>query len=177
MKSAEVAGGGSDFPGACAPVEEVRGICAGKDGVCGKVRVVKGDKRRWNDVALALNVHIARIDMMDAKDMRGIVEGVAGDAWFLQFAAAKLASTRRDRFRDEGETQNFGGIGVEGGISDGAAAIRDFRNGRKAAEQMRFRGRSPLRHSPEGVHQSARPIGKLIGEPPLAGEGRGGAAW
>src|SRR5467141_894675 len=152
MKSAELAVGDSDFPDACAPVEEVRGICTGKDGVCGKVRVVKGDKHRRNEVAAALNINIARIDMMDAKDMRGIVEGVAGDAWFLQFAAAKLASTRRDRFRDEGETQNLDGIGVEGGISDGAAAIRDFRNGREAAEQMRFRGRSPLRHGPEGVH-------------------------
>ncbi len=177
MKRAELAERGNDFPDARAPIEEVRGIDAGKKRACRQMRVVKSDYSRRNEVALALNVHIARIDMMDAKDMRGIVEGVAGDAWFLQFAAAKLASTRRDRFRDEGETQNFGGIGVEGGISDGAAAIRDFRNGRKAAEQMRFRGRSPLRHSPEGVHQSARPIGKLIGEPPLAGEGRVCAAW
>src|SRR6266481_1161764 len=141
MKSAELAVGGSDFPDARAPVEDVRGISAGKDRVGGKVRVVKGDERRGNEVAAAMNVHIARIGVMDAKDMRGIVEGVAGNAWFLQFAAGKLASAGGDRFRNEGEAQDFRGIGVEGGVGDGAAAIGDFRDRRKAAEEVRFLGR------------------------------------
>src|SRR5260370_39081732 len=99
MKSAELAVGGSDFPDDRAPVEDVRGISAGKDRVGGKVRVVKGDERRGNEVAAAMNVHIARIGMMNAEDASGIVKRIA---WSIQVLPTQYhESTGRDNLRDE----------------------------------------------------------------------------
>src|SRR5271154_2120034 len=114
--------------------------------------IVEGDERWRNDVTCALNVDIVGIRVMDAQDMRGSVEGVAGDARFLEFAEGKSASAGRDGFGDEGQAQNFRGVLVEGGVGDRAAAIGDFCYGREAAEKMGFFGRGPLGDGPEGVH-------------------------
>src|SRR5260370_37879825 len=127
MKSDELAVGGSDFPDARAPVEDVRGISAGKDRVGGKVRVVKGDERRGNEVAAAMNVHIARIGMMNAEDASGIVKRIA---WSIEVLPRQdLASTGGGNLRGGGRTQNLRGIGGGGGVADGAAAIGALRDG------------------------------------------------
>src|SRR5579864_1821259 len=101
MKCTEFPVRRGNFPDARAPVEEIRRIRAGENCVGGKVWIIEGDQQRRNDVARALNIDVARIGMMDAKDTRGIVEGVASGGRFLEFVAAKLASARRNAFRDE----------------------------------------------------------------------------
>src|SRR5580658_1322439 len=150
MKSAKFAERSGNFPDTSSPVEKIRRIRAIERCGSAKVRIVKSNKRRRDEVACPLNVDIARIDMMNAENTSGIVKRVASPIEVLP--AQKRSSAGGNGFGNEGETQNFRGIGVESGIGDGAAAIHDFRHRRQAAEQMRLRRRSPLRHSPEGIH-------------------------
>src|ERR1700675_644778 len=103
MKGAKFAERSSNFPDASTPVEEIRRIRAGEKCGSGKVRVVKSNQRRRDEVACTLNVDIARIDMMNAEDMSGIVKRVARPIQALP--VQKWSSAGHNGLRNEGETQ------------------------------------------------------------------------
>ena len=86
------------------------------------------------------------------------------------FASAEWLPVCRNEFGHEVQAKDVRGLGIEGGIGDGALAVADLGNHGTRAEQMGLIRRRPFRHGPECIHHSSWTVRKFVGKPPLRRE-------
>src|ERR1051326_5459565 len=96
--------------------------------------IVKRDERRWNDIALSLNIHIAGIGVPYRENMHLLIIGIA----LLREVFARLDRPAADGnvLGSKIQAQYVRGIVVESRIRHTACVVGDLRYRGKRTQQM-----------------------------------------